>query len=454
MGKFIEELGKFFKKNWINISFVVVALFLILAIVAIKNIEFKDHPNKELEKIIMYEKFRGREGFREGQEKKAAKEKAALELAKAEKKKKLKGSLEIPAGSPDVGAADDPEFCKRTDSDLEKACKDLKEADCKVSDCCIYATPEDNAPECMAGDEHGATYNANKKSLEEWWYKGPKNEEAVRYPKSSGDFAPRKQSFIPTREPLEDTEAVAHQEEKDQEAEDEAIETIEQKAAIDMNEARSKRLMSQKHELENVKLKQRHDNEVAAMQDAWTAKNVAAKTREQTVNALAVVAKQKEIATKEREKDEAMLNAEVDRITAQGTGGGLSATDKQNIAKSRIGIAAQERELKKLSNEAKQQSQGELVGGEKVNGETNATDLAKKVTPESVGGKPNKALLLGIQDLIKNSSVTGDAVGKAAHGQLSKLGTNRLESLLPSKGNVAVEAFIGRARSGLTNYFR
>ena len=51
MKKFIEELGKFFKKNWINISFVVVALFLILAIVAIKNIEFKDHPNKELEKI-------------------------------------------------------------------------------------------------------------------------------------------------------------------------------------------------------------------------------------------------------------------------------------------------------------------------------------------------------------------------------------------------------------------
>ena len=56
--KFIENLNSFFKKNWINISFVVVALFLILAIVAIKNIEFKDHPNKELEKIIMYEKFR------------------------------------------------------------------------------------------------------------------------------------------------------------------------------------------------------------------------------------------------------------------------------------------------------------------------------------------------------------------------------------------------------------
>ena len=55
---------------------------------------------------------------------------------------------------------------------------------------------------------------------------------------------------------------------------------------------------------------------------------------------------------------------------------------------------------------------------------------------------------------MKKSALTGDGIGKAAHGQLSKLGTNKLETLLPSKGNVAVEAFIGRARSGLTNYFR
>ena len=64
MKKIIEGLREFFKKNWINISFVVVALFLILAIVAIKNIEFKAHPNKELEEIILCEQFRGRDGFR------------------------------------------------------------------------------------------------------------------------------------------------------------------------------------------------------------------------------------------------------------------------------------------------------------------------------------------------------------------------------------------------------
>ena len=57
MKKFIERLREFFKKNWINISFVVVALFLILAIISIRNIQFTRHPNKALEKIILYEKF-------------------------------------------------------------------------------------------------------------------------------------------------------------------------------------------------------------------------------------------------------------------------------------------------------------------------------------------------------------------------------------------------------------
>ena len=447
MKKFIEELGKFFKKNWINISFVVVALFLILAIVAIKNIEFKDHPNKELEKIIMYEKFRGREGFREG----------ATSAHQGGKKaaKKKKGALEAPAGSPDVGAADDPEFCKRTDSDLEKACKDLREADCKVSDCCIWATPQDNAPVCMAGDENGASYNANKKSLEEWWYKGPKNDEAIQYPKKSDNFEPRKQEKIGGKhKPLEDTEAVIEQKEKEAEAEDDAIQTVEQKVAIDQNQERAERLMKQQHALKKLKMEQSFINELATLKDAQKAKNVAADTEEQTVQALKIVANQKKLEMDEKEIDDLKLEHAINKITAEDEGEGVSTTDKTNLAKARVEIESKKRELTKRANEAKQQSQGELAGGEKVNGETNAADLAKKITPESVGGGPNKALLLGIQNLMKKSALTGDGIGKAAHGQLSKLGTNKLETLLPSKGNVAVEAFIGRARSGLTNYFR
>lgn len=434
--KFIENLNSFFKKNWINISFVVVALFLILAIVAIKNIEFKDHPNKELEKIIMYEKFRGREGFREGQEK------------KEEKEKKEKGALEAPAGSPDVGAADDPEFCKRTDSDLEKACKDLKEADCKVSDCCIWATPQDNAPLCMAGNENGATYNATKKSLEEWWYKGPKNDQAIKYPRASTDFAEEKQERIGGKlEPMEDTEAVLEQKEKKQAAQDDAIETIEQKVAIDQNQSRAERLLLQKHELEDIKLKQRHDNEVATLKNANQARNVAADTEEQTVQALKIVANQKKLEMSEQEIDDLKLEHAINKITAEDEGEGISTTDKQNLAKSRINIEAKKRELTKEANEAKQQSQGELAGGEKVNGTIKASTLAGKVTPESTGnGKKQKEILSALQGILNKKGKSAD--------QPSKLGTDRFKSLLPSKGNVAVEAFVGRVRSGLTNYFR
>ena len=313
----------------------------------------------------------------------------------------------------------------------------MKEADCKVSDCCIWATPQDNAPLCMAGNENGATYNATKKSLEEWWYKGPKNEQAIKYPRASTDFAPEKQERIGGKlEPMEDTEAVLEQKEKKQAAQDDAIETIEQKVAIDQNQSRLQRLLSQKHELEDVKQKQRHDNEVASLKNRVQAKNVAARTEEQTVQALKIVANQKQLKMDEKAVDDLKLEHAINKITAEDEGEGISTTDKQNLAKSRINIEAKKRELTKEANEAKQQSQGELAGGEKVNGTIKASTLAGKVTPGSIGGGPNKALLLGVQDLIKKSPLTGNTIGKI------------------SKGNAAVEAFVGRVRSGLTNYFR
>ena len=62
----IEHTQMFFKKNWVGISLVVVGLFLMLAVIAIQNIQFKEHPDQKLEKVILYEKFSGREGFVEG----------------------------------------------------------------------------------------------------------------------------------------------------------------------------------------------------------------------------------------------------------------------------------------------------------------------------------------------------------------------------------------------------
>ena len=59
-----KDLDKFFSTNWINISLVVFGLFLVLAVVAIKNIEFKPNRNRRVDKVLLFEKFRNREGLR------------------------------------------------------------------------------------------------------------------------------------------------------------------------------------------------------------------------------------------------------------------------------------------------------------------------------------------------------------------------------------------------------
>ena len=65
---FLKTLEEYFKKNWKYIAIVVGSLFLITAIIAIRGIEFKRNPNKQLEKIILYEKFSGKEGLTSGME--------------------------------------------------------------------------------------------------------------------------------------------------------------------------------------------------------------------------------------------------------------------------------------------------------------------------------------------------------------------------------------------------
>ena len=428
---FVKNLNSFFKKNWVKISFVVVALFLILAIVALQNIEFKRHPDKTLEKIILYEKFRGREGM-----------KPLKEASKAEKK-----AEESPTGSPDIAAASDPKFCNRTTFDMERACGDLDKDDCKTTDCCIWAKPQDNDERCMVGNQNGASYNSHKKSLDWWWYKGKNKEAAIKYDggstKDSENFKEDDQEPIEGREPLEDTEAALHQEEKEEEEKDDAIDTIEQKVAIDMNDERAERMLLQEQARKKLKQQQDFVNELATLRDSQKAKKVAADTEEQTVQALKIVANEKKLEMEEDELDKLKLQQAINQTTAEDEGDGVSSTDKTNLAEGRIEIEAKKRELGKLANEAKQQSQGELVGGEKINGTNRVKALAGKVTPGSIGpGVEDKKLLAGIKKLMKKSELMGDGVGKISGGLSSGV------------SNVALEAFAGMARSGLTNYFR
>ena len=97
---FLKTLEEYFKKNWKYIAIVVGALFLITAIIAIRGIEFKRNPNKQLEKIILYEKFSGKEGLTSGME-------VVLEDG----------------------------FCDRPADVLEQKCRDLQEKSCKNSNC-------------------------------------------------------------------------------------------------------------------------------------------------------------------------------------------------------------------------------------------------------------------------------------------------------------------------------
>ena len=214
--------------------------------------------------------------------------------------------------------------------------------------------------------------------------------------------------------------------------------------AIDQNQERSERVLIQRQARDKMKMEQDFVNEIATLRNAQKAKKVAADTEEQTVQALKIVANKKKLEMDEKEIDDLKLEHAINKITAEDEGEVTSTTDKQNLAESRVEIESKRRELGKLANEAKHQAQGELAGGEIVDGAINAKVLSKKITPELTRGVSNKAaLLLGIQDIMKKSELGGDNIKKLSMGNLSG---NPL-------GNMAVQ-MAGKVQSGFTNYFR
>jgi chemotaxis protein histidine kinase CheA len=180
---FFKTLEEYFKKNWKSIAIVVMALFLITAIIAIRGIEFKRNPNKQLEKIILYEKFSGREGLTNGEE-------AVLEDG----------------------------FCKRPSDVLEQSCGNLQEKSCKNSDCCIWGRPNTemddsgegpitNPEGCYYGDENGAKINNTRLNLDWWYYKGKDRNSAERFPKGKlPEIGPEGKEGLKTKDPEEEKE--------------------------------------------------------------------------------------------------------------------------------------------------------------------------------------------------------------------------------------------------------
>jgi len=352
----MENIKQFFKKNWVGVSLVVIGLFLILSVVAVKNIQFK--PNKTIEKVILYEKFRGKEGFNT--------------------------TLEGPKGSKDVGSADDPEFCKKTDADLEKSCATLEEDDCKTTDCCIWAKERDKKPTCMVGDENGAKYDSNIKSLEWWWYKGPKNKKSIKYPPEKySDYEEKERKPIVGKEPLENTESDLHIEEKIQEKHDDDVDTAMQATIVNQKRKRAAANLRRNQEQKALNMKHENEKEWEDYKYQLGLKKVEAGNLVRKVQDQKILDAKNDIKQKEIKLDRERMQKAIGDI-ARIEGGVMSPTDKGESAKEGIKINRLKEDINKMELEKQAKKgvyQAEGAGGKAMN-TTNLLDVAKNQAPE------------------------------------------------------------------------
>jgi len=405
----IEHSKMFFKKNWVGISLVVVGLFLILAVVAIQNIQFKEHPDQSLEKLILYEKFSGREGM------------SVKDRVKAiESKKKLDPPPPVGSGI----NSKDPKFCNRTAMDLEKACKSIKEADCKLTECCIWGKPKGNPPFCMAGSENGAKINSEKKSLEWWWYKGPEPgpEAAVKYPKSSLDFKKDIPDNIDKKEAYKSTTAVVANKKNIEEKKEAAEDTLQQaQTAKQIQENRMMQLLQQQSERALV-AKHKREIERRKLEQEFQRQNVAAQTEKQTANALKILTKNEQQKQADAKLDKLKLEYKINEIAAAEVGDKSSVDDKGALAASQIKIEAEKR---KLANLAKGSGIYQTPSGNK-----NIKEIVADKSPQLAGAIANAAAAKA--KAAKAAKVFSSKVGEKGAALKNLLGLPKPE--YPSSG--------------------
>jgi hypothetical protein len=379
---FLKTLEEYFKKNWKYIAIVVGALFLITAIVAIRGIEFKQNPNKQLEKIILYEKFTGREGMKNN-------EAAALEDG----------------------------FCDRPADILEKSCRTLQEKGCKNSNCCIWGRPntemedpgEDpitNPEGCYYGNENGAKFNNEKLNFDYWYYKGKDRDSAEKFTRHGNikegleneelAEAFKKRTVVPpeNKEPLKSAAAAAEIEKKQEESKEDAAENREQTAIRQYSIEDENRKMKHREESANLLLKHELDNEWAELKRRQAARGeIALMDKEAKIR--------EEIDDAKDEVEKAQANADgktvkklVSQVIANNTGEGAAPTDLAEIAEqkveasraqekaqeSRLDLQTKERELAKIANKPVVQVAAEH--GAPSN--SRAKELAAAFTPQSV----------------------------------------------------------------------
>lgn len=427
---FLKTLEEYFKKNWKYIAIVVGALFLITAIIAIRGIEFKRNPNKQLEKIILYEKFSGKEGLTSGME-------VVLEDG----------------------------FCDRPADVLEQKCRDLQEKSCKNSNCCIWGRPntelEDpgndpitNPEGCYHGDETGAKFNNSQLNLDYWYYKGKDRDSAERFPKAKiPEIEPMKpiepegkegaknmegkkktekdpkieaekpkieaekkkdleaardklaerfkeDPIVPpaNKESIKSATRAAELEEKKEAEREHAAETQEQKFMRRQSAEEQTRRMKHYEELARVRLNHAIEDKWADLKQRQAAAEEISRMEKKDVQQLQIDAAKDNLEKAERAADKHTVQRMVDEVVANNTGEGAAPTDLAEIAskkveedrakadaqKSLINLENKERELAKIANPPV--VQGEKPDGTKISQNSRAKELAAALTPQSVAG--------------------------------------------------------------------
>jgi len=438
-----KDLDKFFSTNWINISLVVFGLFLVLAVVAIKNIEFKPNRNRRVDKVLLFEKFRNREGLRN---------RGIVEGLDA------LDSLE-PAGSteevPNQGT-----FCSKTPVDLEKGCRKLHQEQCKVTDCCIWGKPKTSPGFCMAGNQFGPMVDSGKKQLEWWWYKGPKSKKAIRYPKQSEEFKPREGLVQPVakKHPLESAHAQMLQHEAQKTANAaaqqraasaaggtipknpagspsdpassgsegamkaataaasgatssmQAMKTMERENKVKQGQVMQQILTKQKREIDNLKLQHKHQVEQKGLNDKQADLNIKTESDKQTAEAVKTIIAKKRQADKAAQIDALQLKAEQEKNAADQIGDAASLTDKNKQAADQMKIKTEQRKLETAANT--------------YQGKAGGIDISKMKS----GMKKQKAMEEKMNKLVTGIDVKKPTGSKLLGGLRSALGGSTKEA--------------------------
>ena len=286
---------KFLKENWIGISLVVVGLFLILTIITLKNIHFKENPNKQIDKVIYYEKFGQREGFREGQK-----------SQKEESQKKL---------------------CSLSPKEIDEKCKKIEEQACKLHECCIWSKQKNKPAVCRAGKEQGLMLNDSDKlpEFEWWWYKGTK------YPQKSNNYTPLPPESEEPKKPVDVAE---------KEAEERNI--LDRVLSLKHSQEARKQKLEDEEKRAKTEMEIKFKNKWRELMAKLASETNQARVEENTAEALKIVAaneRQKE-AEKEAQKTQAELTKSQNLV-----GDKSSETDKQSL----MDIETSQRELQKAA---------------------------------------------------------------------------------------------------------